>query len=383
MAFKSIAGNKIRATLTMLGIIIGVGAVIGMVSLIEGATRQIKDTLQGMGTNLISINVLGRGSTRTATAEEIIEFAETNSDVIEGVAPLISGTATVKYGNKNLSTNLEGTNEAYRTVRNTDIQEGRFFNALDIERRQKVVLIGTYISQELFGNTDPVGQNVKINGEIFKVIGILETKSNSTAQSGDDKVIIPYTTASRLQRNSQIRTYYVQGKTPETVDRAMQVLEAFLFKKFNSTSAYRVFNQADMLESISETTKMLTMMLGGIAGISLLVGGIGIMNIMLVTVSERTREIGIRKAIGAKRRNILGQFLIEAVVVSCIGGIIGILLGMALANGIGKLIQISASPSFDTVLMSFLFSAFVGIFFGWYPANKASKLNPIEALRVE
>ncbi|HOJ10837.1 MAG TPA: ABC transporter permease, partial [Clostridiales bacterium] len=297
MAFKSIAGNKIRATLTMLGIIIGVGAVIGMVSLIEGATRQIKDTLQGMGTNLISINVLGRGSTRTATAEEIIEFAETNSDVIEGVAPLISGTATVKYGNKNLSTNLEGTNEAYRTVRNTDIQEGRFFNALDIERRQKVVLIGTYISQELFGNTDPVGQNVKINGEIFKVIGILETKSNSTAQSGDDKVIIPYTTASRLQRNSQIRTYYVQGKTPETVDRAMQVLEAFLFKKFNSTSAYRVFNQADMLESISETTKMLTMMLGGIAGISLLVGGIGIMNIMLVTVSERTREIGIRKAI--------------------------------------------------------------------------------------
>lgn len=383
IALKSIASNKVRSALTMLGIIIGVTAVIAMVSIVQGSTKQITDSLQSMGTNMISVNIGGRGSTRTVSASDLMNFADKNSDIIEGIAPSVTGSVTVKSGNKNISTSLEGTNEAYRTVRNTDVQQGRFFNQLDVERRQKVALIGTYVAQELFGTTNPIGQDIKINGDIYSVIGLLEVKSNNTAKSGDDIVIIPYTSATRLLRNSQIRTFYVQGKTPDTVDQAMTALQDFLFKEFKDTNAYRVFNQADLLETVGQTTQALTMMLGGIAGISLFVGGIGIMNIMLVTVSERTREIGIRKAIGAKRRDILIQFLIEAVVVSCMGGIIGILLGTGLANGVGKLMNINADPSLSTILISFSFSVFVGIFFGLYPANKASRLNPIEALRFE
>lgn len=383
MAIKSIVGNKIRASLTMLGIIIGVCAVIVMVSLVQGSTKQVTDRLQSMGTNMISVNIIGRGGNRAVSETDLFEFASNSTDIIEGIAPVLNGSVTVKNGNKNIKTSMDGTNDAYQTVRNTKVQQGRFINALDVERRQKVVLVGTYIAQELYPGISPIGQDIKINGELFNIVGLLEVKSNGTAQSADDKLIIPYTTAKRLLKNSVIRNFYVQAKTPESVEDAMTALQDFLFKTFNSVDAYRVFNQADMLDSINETTKTMTMMLGGIAGISLLVGGIGIMNIMLVTVTERTREIGIRKAIGAKRRKILEQFLIEAIVVSCMGGIIGVLLGMILTNFIGKATQIQAEPSVTTIAISFLFSVLVGVFFGLYPANKASKLNPIEALRSE
>jgi len=383
MAIKSIGANKMRSALTMLGIIIGVGAVITMVSLVQSTTRQITENLESMGTNMISVVVFGRGSTRTVSESDLFDFAEKNSGVIEGVAPVISDSVTVKHGNKNLSTSLEGTNEAYGTVRNTSVQSGRFINELDVKNRKKVVLIGTYIAQELFADAEPVGQEIKVNGDIFKVVGVLEAKSNSSEQSDDDKVIIPYTTAQRLLKNSTIRNFYVQGKSPDTVEQAMTVLENFLFEEFKNTDSYRVFNQADMLESINETTATMTMMLGGIAGISLLVGGIGIMNIMLVSVTERTREIGIRKAIGAKRSNILEQFLIEAMVVSCMGGVAGILIGLGMSGTIGKMMGMDVQTSFFTIILSFSFSVFIGVFFGWYPANKASKLSPIEALRVE
>ena len=383
MALKSIASNKVRSALTILGIIIGVGAVITMVSLVQGTTKQITENLQSMGTNLITVNIMGRGSTRSVTEKDLIKFAEENSSIIEAVAPMISGSVTVKYGTKNVSTSLEGTNEAYRTVRNTDVVQGRFINALDVERRQKVALIGAYLVNELFGAVNPIGEKIRINGDLYTVIGVLEIKSNASAQSSDDRVIIPYSTATRLLKNANIRNFYIQGKAPETVTQAMTALEMFLYKTFNNENAYRVFNQADMLESINETTRTMAMMLGGIAGISLLVGGIGIMNIMLVSVTERTREIGVRKAIGAKRRNILSQFLIEAMVVSCMGGIIGILLGLGLSNVLGNMFKINASASLPTIIISFSFSVFVGIFFGYYPASKASKLNPIEALRTE
>lgn len=385
MALKSIVGNKVRASLTMLGIIIGVSAVIIMVSLVQGSTKQVTERLQSMGTNMINVNIIGRGgSTRSVTETDLFEFGSNNSAIIEGVAPMINGSVTVKVGNKNIRTNMEGSNEAYQSVRNIKIQEGsRFVNALDVDRRQKVAIIGTYIAQQLFPNSNPIGLEIMVNGDLYTVIGLLEATSNSSAQSADDKIIIPYTTAKRLLRNAEIRSFYVQAKTPETVTSAMEALQDFLFKKFNSTDFYRVFNQADMLENINETTRTMTMMMGGIAGISLLVGGIGIMNIMLVTVTERTREIGIRKAIGAKRRNIMEQFLIEAIVVSCMGGIVGVILGLIFTNVIGNAMKIPSAPSFVTTCISFSFSVFVGVFFGWYPANKASKLDPIIALRAE
>ena len=383
MAIKSIAGNKIRAFLTMLGIIIGVCAVIVMVSLVQGSTKQITDRLQSMGTNMISVNIVGRGSTRFVSESAVFAFVKSKSDLISAVAPVINGTVTVKAGAVNVSTTLEGSNEAYESIRNIKMQQGRFFSAFDVEGRKKVALVGTYIQKKLYNGKNPVGQEIKVNGDVFTVIGVLEAKSTSSAKSADDKVIIPYTTAKRLLSNATISSYYMQAKTPETVDSAMTAIKAFLFKTLNNEDLYRIFNQADMLENINETTGTMTMMLGGIAGISLVVGGIGIMNIMLVTVTERTREIGIRKAIGAKRRSILVQFLIEAVVVSCIGGIVGVIFGIVFSKIIGKLMSLAPSVSIFTVAISFSFSVFVGVFFGWYPANKASKLEPIIALRTE
>lgn len=383
MALKSIASNKIRALLTMLGIVIGVSSVIILVSLGEGSSKVITERIQSMGTNLIHVRIFGRGSNRTVSEDELISLAANNSEVIENVVPSLDDTVTIKYSNKNMQTSLVGTSEAYKTARNTNVQQGRFFSALDVERRQKVVLIGAYIANELFAGMSPIGQTIKINGDVFTVVGVLEEKAGAAQGSDDDRVIIPYTTAKRLVRNANITTFYVQAKTPDTVDSAMQKVEEFLFKKFNNTDSYRVFNQADMLNTVNETTKTLSMMLGGIAAISLVVGGIGIMNIMLVSVTERTREIGIRKAIGAKRKSILVQFLIESVVVSCLGGLIGVVFGVIGAHLIGKLMSISAQPSFTTIILSFSFSAVVGIFFGFYPADKASRLNPIEALRFE
>ncbi len=383
MAIKSIAANKVRSFLTMLGVIIGVSAVITLVALGNGATKSITDNIQSLGTNMITISMGGRGSNRGVSEDDLMKFADKNKEIIEAVAPSINSNVTVKVGNENIDTTLVGTSEAFSTVRNTSVQNGRFINVLDVEKRQKVVLLGTYVSNELFPDSNPIGQRIKINGEIYTVVGVLEEKDDSTEQSQDDQVIIPYTTATRLVKNATISTFYVQAKTEDTVDAAMEKLDEMLLEEFKSEDAYRVFNQAAMLETITTTTQTLSMMLGGIAAISLIVGGIGIMNIMLVSVTERTREIGIRKSIGAKRKNILVQFLIESIVISCLGGIIGILLGIGFSSLLGSLLRIPASPSVSTVILSFSFSAMVGIFFGFYPANKASKLNPIDALRHE
>ncbi len=255
---------------------------------------------------------------------------------------------------------------------------------MDVDYRQKVVLIGTGAINNIFsGGVNPLNQEIKINGEKYKIVGILEEKASGASYSTDDKIIIPITSAQRLTKSAQIRNFSVQAKSSDSVNAAMYKIEQFMMSTYNDEDAFRVQNQADMLSSVSTVTGTMTTFLGCIAGISLFVGGIGIMNIMLVSVTERTREIGIRKAIGAKKKDILGQFLIESVLISCTGGVIGILLGFLAVEVVKKFVSLSPAITPTSVMISFIVSAAVGVFFGIYPANKASKLNPIEALRFE
>lgn len=381
LALASIVANKMRSFLTMLGIIIGVAAVIILVSLGQGTTQQVTGQIQGMGSNLITINIRSNQTDISLTYDEIMGWKSRTG--IKGIAPVITGSVNVKYGNKKYDTSLEGVNSEYEQVRAYQVQEGRFILPEDLSYRQKVVLLGTDVWKQLFNSSDPVGETVKINGENFKVVGLLASKGTASMGSNDDKVMIPITTAQRLLETRGITSAYIQASSSDQVDSVVAQLEAILLRKLKNSDYFNVFNQAEMLSTISSVTGTLTAMLGGIAAISLLVGGIGIMNIMLVSVTERTREIGIRKAIGAKRRDILRQFLIEALVVSSSGGIIGIMLGVGGARLISSLMSMQTAISLNIVLIAFGFAVAIGVIFGIYPANKAAKLNPIEALRFE
>ncbi|MBO8165488.1 MAG: ABC transporter permease [Brevibacillus sp.] len=382
MALGSIMSNKLRAFLTMLGIMIGVASVISLVSLGQGSTQKVTEQVQSLGSNLLTVNVTGRGAQTSLSYDEVLTLQEKPG--IDAVAPVVSSRVTVKAGNKNTEVTVEGTDASYETVRDFHAQEGRFLLPIDVQFRQKVALLGASTAEELFGFVSPLNNYVQINGIPFKVVGVLEEKGDSMSGANDEKVIIPISTAERILASPGVRTIYVQAESPEQVEMAEAQLEAMLTKKFKGDEdSYRIFNQQDLLESVSSVNSTLTMMLSGIAGISLLVGGIGIMNIMLVSVTERTREIGIRKAIGAKKRDILFQFLIESVVLSGLGGLIGVALGVGGAYAIGHFSDTSVVFSWDVTLLSFGFSLFVGIFFGLFPANKAANLKPIEALRFE
>ncbi|HHV99640.1 MAG TPA: FtsX-like permease family protein [Clostridiaceae bacterium] len=384
MAVKSIFSNKVRSFLTMLGVIIGVGSVIAAVALAQGSTKQITDSIQGLGTNLIHITIMGRNSNRNVTYDKLQEFAENNKEEVTYIVPQINGNATVKVGTKTRNTSLIGTSPEYEHMMSKHPQAGRFLSSFDIDYMQKVAVIGTAVANDVFEGKNPVGQKIKIDGQVFKVVGVLEEKAGGQDQSDDDQIIIPINVAQRLSRNSVIRNFTVQASTPEAVDSVMEKLNAFLTKIYGDENAFLVLNQAQILSMLDDVTGIMMIVLGGIAAISLVVGGIGIMNIMLVSVSERTREIGIRKAIGAKRRNILIQFLIEAIMVTGIGGIIGVLLGVSIIRFvIGSIDLITPVYSPFWILFSFGISLAVGVVFGMFPAYKASKLNPIEALRFE
>ena len=382
MALKSIMSNKMRSFLTMLGIIIGVTSVISLVSLGQGATADVTGQVESLGSNLVTVNIVGRGANTSLTYQEAMDFSSVEGVV--GVSPVMSGKVKAKYGNNNIDVTVEGTNSEYEQVRDFHIDNGRFLLPIDIQYGQKVALLGSNTTKELFGFVNPLNEIIRINGINFKVVGVLEEKGSSMIGSNDDKILIPLTTAERVLSEKGIRTLYIQVDTPENVNKVINEVETRLKNYFRGDEdSFRIFNQQEMLETVGSITGILTLAVAGIAGISLLVGGIGIMNIMLVSVSERTREIGIRKAIGAKRKDILIQFLIESVVMSGIGGLIGIGFGNGIASLLARAINISFSFSWDVVLIAFSFSVFVGIFFGIYPANKAAKLRPIEALRFE
>ena len=387
MAVKSILSKKGRSFLTMLGVIIGVGSVIAAVGFAQGSTKNITDSIQGMGTNLVQITITGRNSNRNVTYDEIKEFSEENSDIITAIAPQVSVNGTIKSGTINKSSSVIGTSPEYEIIRSRHVQSGRFILSYDLDYKQRVAVVGTAVSNALYPDSDPIGKTLKINGQVFKVVGVLEEIAEGQTGSDDDQIIIPVTVAQRLGRNTVIRNFSVQAATPESVDSSMEKLNTFLlgiYKTNTNNSTFRVFNQAQILSTLDSVTGTLMVVLGGIAAISLVVGGIGIMNIMLVSVTERTREIGIRKAIGAKRKNILVQFLIEAAMLTGIGGIVGILLGLFVIKFIiGGFNIVPEAYSVPWMLVSFGISLIVGIVFGMFPAFKASRLNPIEALRFE
>jgi putative ABC transport system permease protein len=383
MAMKSILSNKLRSLLTMLGIIIGVTAVIALVALGQGATKSVTEQVQSLGTNLLTVNILGRGTTSTLKASEAVAIAD-KVEGIQFIAPASTQSTSVKYGTTSVTVSVVGTNADYANVREYEVASGRFLAQIDLDVYQKVAVIGSSTATELFGFASPVGEYILIQGTRYKVVGVLAEKGSSTTGSNDEVVMIPQTSAERLFKSKGVRTVYVQVESTERIDAVVTGLEAELSDHFRgNTDSYRVFNQSDALSTLTSVSDTLTLALAGIAGISLLVGGIGIMNIMLVSVTERTREIGIRKAIGAKRRDILIQFLIESMVLSGLGGLLGIGIGVGAAQGASTAFDMDIVFSPNIILIAFVFSVAIGIVFGMFPANKAAKLKPIEALRFE
>lgn len=381
LAWEGIVNNKLRSLLTMLGVIIGVASVISMVAIGAGTNEQVTQRIQSLGSNLLTVQVGGRGAATSLRYDQVMALSELAH--VSAVAPAVTGSATVKYGNKSQDTSIEATNADYASARNVTVQSGRFLSALDITFHHKVALVGTEVAQELFGNTNPVGQRLLVNGIEFTVVGLLESKGGSGGMSLDNRVLIPLTSANLVLGGQNIRTIYVQADSPGTVDEVEAAVSDWLLKRFRDEDAFRVFNQADMLATVNEVTKSFSLMLGGIAGISLLVGGIGIMNIMLVSVTERTREIGIRMAVGATRVAILTQFLVEAMILSLVGGLIGVSGGIIGSRVVAMLAKWPTILNPMAILLAMGFAALVGIFFGYYPARKAANADPIEALRFE
>ncbi len=399
-ALESLASNKVRTALTMLGIIIGVGAVIAMLAIGTGTEDAIVGEIEGIGTNLLFVTTNREDVTNPEPLT--IRDAEAISDPIfapsvAAAAPVIQGQAELTYAGEITTVGLVGVTEDYANVQTLELSEGEFFTSTQIAGLASAVILGTNVAEDLFGRSDGlVGETVRISGQPFRVIGILKKEGGSDfGSSSDDQVLVPLTTAqTRLiprKMKNQVDLIYVSAISSDAVQSAEEEISVILRDRHNIKLAeddFRILTQELFLDFASTVTGVFTIFLGGVAGISLLVGGIGIMNIMLVSVTERTKEIGLRKAVGAKKRDILSQFLIESSLLSALGGIVGIILGWLLSLGIGRIAAandflLEPSITINAVLLATLFSAAVGLFFGIYPASRAAQLEPIEALRSE
>lgn len=388
MALKSIWGNKMRSFLTMLGIIIGVASVIILVSIVNGYMSYMTESFASMGVNQITVNYRSLPS-RTIDVEEFYEFYEENQDLFQGMTPSVSVSATVKHGSDTMdATTVGGYSEDQLSIKGYELSCGRNLLYSDMASRQKVAVVGAYVASELFGSPEKaLGEKIKLNGDNYTVVGVVEQQTESAADFDDgctdDFVWIPYSRAAKIARNAVISNYTFTSYDINDTDACTAALEEFLYSKMKNDDLYSVTAMSSLMDTLNDQIAMMSMMLGGIAGISLLVAGVGVMNIMLVSVTERTREIGIRKALGAKKRVNLQQFVIEAAVTSTIGGLAGILLGSLASVGIGMLMGIDAPPTVSAVLVSFSVSVGIGLVFGYMPASRAAGLNPIDALRSE
>lgn len=384
LALKSLATSKMRAFLTMLGIIIGVAAVIIIMSLGSGMQNMMTEAFEELGTNTISVSLMGRGSSRTVTVNDMYELAEENPDSIRCVSPTVVVNGTVKANGDDYSNStITGVGEDYLTIKSHKLDSGRFLEYIDVAYRKNVCVVGKFYDSETVFDGDALGQTIKINGTKFTIIGVVEGHSDDPSDEylGDNYIYIPYSNAQKMSLMGSINSYTVLSLNENTVDKAKAAVESKLTKIYGSSDYYVVISMAEMLDSLTAITSTFVLVLAAIAGISLLVGGIGIMNIMLVSVTERTREIGIRKALGAKQSSIKSQFVIEAATTSAIGGVIGVILGILIADFAGGLLDIKSAPTVGAIAVSFGISVGIGILFGFLPANKAAKLNPIDALR--
>ena len=375
-----------RSFLTMLGIIIGVASVIILVSLVNAYMSYMTESFASLGTNQISVNMINLSS-RSVSVDEMYEFYEEHTDLFDHMTPMVSVSTTVKHSSDTMSsTSVSGVSEDYLAIKDYDLVQGRNIQYSDIASRQKVCVIGYYVANELYGSPEKaIDETIKIGGYAYRVVGVVERQDEDDLEDGgtDDFVWLPYSCAVKMARNANINNYTFTIMDLTTASEATALIENFLYETFKDDDLYNVTAMSEMLDSLNSMIAMVSAGLGGIAGISLLVAGVGVMNIMLVSVTERTREIGIRKALGARKSVILQQFVIEAAVQSAMGGIIGIIIGSIATTTVGKLAGLNATPTPMAVIVSFSVSVAIGLFFGYMPARRAASLNPIDALRSE
>ena len=386
IAIRSIRSNKMRSFLTMLGIIIGVAAVIILVSVVNGYMSTILESFTSMGVDRVNVSVSNMSS-RSLDPDDMYEFFDERYDLFENMTPSVSVNMPLKNGSETMSeTSIGGYSEDYIDIVDYDIQYGRSISYADCEAEQNVAVLGYYTALELFDNADEaVGQRIKIGNNSFTVIGVMERQDEDELEEGgtDDFVWLPYSSAAKMNFSRNISSYILTLRDTDQADEATAAIESFLLEIFKSDDYFNVMANSSLLDEMNEQIGMLSMMLGGIAGISLLVAGVGVMNIMLVSVTERTKEIGIRKALGAKKGVIMQQFVIEAAVTSSLGGVLGIIVGALGTSLVGGAIGINATPTFMAVVVSFSVSVGIGLLFGYMPASRAAQLNPIDALRTD
>jgi putative ABC transport system permease protein len=397
IAFKALARNKLRSALTMLGMIIGVAAVISLVAMGNGAQSAIEEQIRGAGTNMITVNAGNftsggvRQGTGAASSLTVDDAAAIRGEVagVQYLAPGVTTRAQVVAGNLNWSTRIQGTDVELPSIRAWSVRVGAFFSELDVRSAAKVAVLGSTVSSQLFGNdVDPTGQIVRIGRQPFKVLGVMGSKGQGMGEDMDDQILVPYTTVQKkLLGITHLNNVTVSARSAEGTAAVADAIAVLLRSRHEigpgQEDDFMIRTLDEIADVRSQATGTMTTLLAGIASVSLLVGGIGIMNIMLVSVTERTREIGLRMAIGARGRDVRLQFLVEAITLSLIGGGIGISLGLALAGGMARWLAWPAEVSADAVILAFGFAAATGVFFGFYPAQKAARLDPIEALRFE